>query len=397
MISLFGHGKTTKALAKKLGNCQIFDDNFLTCKEDEYGNLLLPPSHFNTNTSDIQIPSPGFPPEHALIKKAKNLLSEYDYFYKLMPPSVWITGTNGKTTTTQMLGHLLEKHGGVVGGNIGEPLAELNTNATLWLLETSSFTLHYTKIAKPNILVILPIKDDHISWHGSFEKYENAKLSPMNRMSEGSVVILPKKYENYPTMAYKITYEDEYDLANQMGIEPLHVGFKRPFFMDAIMALSVQKIIYDEIDYMLINSFKTDAHKLEEFSDKEGRIWVNDTKGTNVDATVEALKRYKDKEILIILGGDDKGAPLDALFEAMEDLHVKIFAIGSNTQKIVDFAKKINKEVHACQELSKAVALIKQVHTQTSIALLSPAAASLDQFSSYIERGEMFKAFALEL
>jgi len=126
-----------------------------------------------------------------------------------------------------------------------------------------------------------------------------------------------------------------------------------------------------------------------------GRVWVNDTKGTNVDATIEALKRYAKKEILIILGGDDKGAPLDELFLEMKPLHVKIFAIGSNTQKIVDFAQQINKEVHACYELQKAVALIKPMHTKDTIALLSPAAASLDQFSSYIERGEMFKNLAL--
>ncbi|DAB32902.1 MAG TPA: UDP-N-acetylmuramoyl-L-alanine--D-glutamate ligase [Sulfurospirillum sp. UBA11407] len=395
MISLFGYGKTTGALAKKLQNCLIFDDKFLETKEDEFGNKLLPPKLFDPQISHLEIPSPGFPPNHELVKKAKNLISEYDYFYDVMPTSVWITGTNGKTTTTQMLGHLLAQYNGIVGGNIGEPLANLDTNATFWLLETSSFTLHYTKKAKPNILVILPIKDDHISWHGSFESYANAKLSPMDRMSEGSVVILPQKYKDYPTMAMKITYEDEIDLARKMGIEPLHVDFQRPFLMDAIMALSVQKILCQKIDYTLINSFKTDAHKLEEFQDSMGRVWVNDTKGTNVDATIEALKRYAKKEILIILGGDDKGAPLDELFLEMKPLHVKIFAIGSNTQKIVDFAQQINKEVHACYELQKAVALIKPMHTKDTIALLSPAAASLDQFSSYIERGEMFKNLAL--
>jgi UDP-N-acetylmuramoylalanine--D-glutamate ligase len=396
MISLFGYGKTTGALAKKLQNCLIFDDKFLETKEDEFGNKLLPPKLFDPQISHLEIPSPGFPPNHELVKKAKNLISEYDYFYDVMPTSVWITGTNGKTTTTQMLGHLLAQYNGIVGGNIGEPLANLDTNATFWLLETSSFTLHYTKKAKPNILVILPIKDDHISWHGSFEAYANAKLSPMDRMSEGSVVILPQKYKDYPTMAMKITYEDEIDLAKKMGIEPLHVDFQRPFLMDAIMALSVQKILCQKIDYTLINSFKTDAHKLEEFQDSMGRVWVNDTKGTNVDATIEALKRYASKEILIILGGDDKGAPLDELFLEMQPLHVKIFAIGSNTQKIVNFANKIGKEVYACGELKKAIELMKPMHTKDTIALLSPAAASLDQFSSYIERGNMFKNLALQ-
>lgn len=395
MISLFGYGKTTKALAQKLKNCQIFDDHFLTCKEDEYGNKLLPPSLFETSKSDLEIPSPGFPPHHTLVEQAKNLVSEYDYFSDVMPTSVWITGTNGKTTTTQMLGHLLQKHNGVCGGNIGNPLATLDTKASLWILETSSFTLHYTKKARPNIFVILPIKDDHITWHGSFEAYEQAKLSPLTRMCEGSVAILPKKYENYPTMALKITYEDEYDLAQKMGIESLHVNFETPFLMDAIMALSVYKVLFGIIAYEGLNTFHTDAHKLEEFFDAEGRLWVDDTKGTNVDATLEALKRYKNKEILIVLGGDDKGANLHPLFEMMKSLHVKIFAIGANTDKLVQMAQTIDKEIHACYELKNAVPLMKKHHTKTTVALLSPAAASLDQFTSYLERGELFKTLAL--
>jgi UDP-N-acetylmuramoylalanine--D-glutamate ligase len=395
MISLFGHGKTTKALAKKLKNCQIFDDKFKEESFDEDGNILLPPSHFNPQESDLEIPSPGFPPNHNLIINAKNLQSEYDYFCDVMPRSIWITGTNGKTTTTQMIGHLLKDKGALCGGNIGEPLANLDTNAPLWILETSSFTLHYTKKATPDIYLILPIKPDHISWHGSFEAYEEAKLSPLERMSEGSVVILPKKYEHYKTLAYKITYEDENDLAKTMGIEIEKVSFATPFLQDAILALCVQKILFDTIDYECITRFKTDAHKLEEFQDKRGRVWVNDTKGTNVDATIEALKRYKDKDMLLILGGDDKGVPLDALFEAMKPLHVKIFAIGSNTDKIVTLAKKIDKEVVACYELSKAMELIHKEHTNSTLALLSPAAASLDQFESYVHRGEMFKSLAL--
>jgi UDP-N-acetylmuramoylalanine--D-glutamate ligase len=395
MISLFGYGKTTKALAQKLKDCQIFDDHFSTCKEDEFGNKLLPPNLFKSDKSELEIPSPGFPPSHELVKQAKNLISEYDYFNDVMPTSIWITGTNGKTTTTQMLTHLLKNHGGVCGGNIGNPLATLDTKASLWILETSSFTLHYTKKAKPNIFVILPIKDDHASWHGSFKAYEAAKLSPLKRMSEGSVVILPKKYEDYPTSALKITYEDEFDLAQKMNIENLHVSFQTPFLMDAIMALSVYKILFDKIPYKNINSFKTDAHKLEEFFDDQKRLWVDDTKGTNVDATLEALKRYKNKEILIVLGGDDKGADLQPLFQMLSSLHVKIFAIGANTQKLERMAKEINKEVFACYTLAQAVPLIKKHHTQKTVALLSPAAASLDQFSSYLERGELFKSLAL--
>ncbi len=396
-ITLFGYGKTTKAIAKRFGNCLIFDDSFTKKSEDELGNRLLPPKEFFTSKGDIQIPSPGFPPHHQLIKNATNLVSEYDFFKNDIPFSIWISGTNGKTTTTQMIEHLLKNRGAISGGNIGEPLADLDKKKPIWILESSSFTLHYTKQATPDIYLLLPIKPDHISWHGSFEEYENDKLSPLNRMKEGSVAVVPSKYKEYPTKAKLITYDDEFDLAKSLHVDIKKVEFKTPFLQDAILAMSTDKILFDNIDYEKINSFKTDIHKLEEFKDSQGRIWVNDTKGTNVDATIEALKRYKDENILIILGGDDKGVSLDPLFACIKPLHVEIFAIGSNTQKIVKLANKIDKKVTACYELKDAMTLIHKKHTQDTVALLSPAAASLDQFSSYAARGELFKKLALSL
>jgi len=395
-ISLFGHGKTTKAIAKKFKNCLVFDDNFKEEKQDQFGNKLLPPEMFSKDKGDIQIPSPGFPLDHNLIKMAPNLTSEYDFFAKDIPFSIWISGTNGKTTTTQMVEHLLKNQGAISGGNIGEPLANLDKNKPIWVLESSSFTLHYTKKATPDMYLLLPIKPDHLSWHGSFEEYENAKLSPLKRMKEGSIAIVPTKYKNYTTKAKLITYDNEFDLAKSLHVEIEKVQFKPPFLQDAILAMSTEKILFDKIDYEKMNNFKTDVHKLEEFKDSQGRIWVNDTKGTNVDATIEALKRYKDKNILSILGGDDKGVSLDPLFHEMKSLHVKIFAIGSNTDKIVKLAKKIDKNVVACYNLEFAMKLIQKEHTTDTLALLSPAASSLDQFSSYAARGDLFKELALK-
>ena len=395
--TLFGYGTTTKALASVDIPWDIFDDSF-TCKElDEYGNSLIPPSMFDKTQSSLEIPSPGFPPNHHLIKNSQNLISEYDYFFNDMPTSVWITGTNGKTTTTQMLQYLLEFAGSVEGGNIGKPLTLLDKNAPLWILETSSFTLHYTKTAYPNVYVILPIKPDHLSWHGNFEEYEKAKLKPLSMMKDGSVVILPKKYEDIDTKATLITYETSEDLANKFNIDLKALHVKEPFLLDALLALCVQKILFNKIDIEKINTFKIDRHKLEEFFDKYERLWVNDTKGTNIDATIEALKRYKDLSIHIVLGGDDKGVDLTRLFEEIEPLHVNIYAIGSNTNKLVALAKSISKPVHACYELKNAIPLIDKALGKKGVGLLSPAAASLDQYSSYIERGEEFIKLVKEL
>jgi len=395
MITLFGYGKTTKAIAKRFKNCQIFDDHFKEKSFDEFGNMLLPPSLFNPKNSDIQIPSPSFPLNHPLMKKATNIVSEYDFFQKDMPYSIWISGTNGKTTTTQMLDFIFREKGSECGGNIGNPLANLSKSDKMWILETSSYMLYQTKIATPDIYLLLPVKPDHLSWHGSFEEYEKAKLSPLYRMSEGSIAIIPKTYEKIKTSSHVITYTDEYDLAKKLGIEIKRVKFQAPFLLDALLALACEKILLGHVDYEKFNQFKTDAHKLEEFKDKRGRVWVNDSKGTNLDATLEAIKRYKNEDLILILGGDDKGVDLTPLFEALKPLHVRVFAIGSNTDKIADFCHKIDKIVISSIYLENAMKDIQKIHTTKTTVLLSPAAASLDQFSSYIARGNLFKELAL--
>jgi UDP-N-acetylmuramoylalanine--D-glutamate ligase len=396
MISLFGHGVTTKAIAARFpAQCLIYDDKFDEPAVDEHGNALLNPAMYDPDISSADIPSPGFPPHHPLIQKAKHLISEYDFF--AMPPSVWISGTNGKTTTTQMLKHLLASKGAVEGGNIGNPLANLSQSAPLWILETSSFTLHYTERAAPDVYLLLPIRDDHISWHGSFAEYEKAKLKPLAKMREGSVAVVPREYLGTPTRAMLIGYCDSADLARIIGIDPESVAIKEPFLMDAMLALTAQKILFDEADTKLINTFKIDHHKLEEFKDARGRLWVNDTKGTNIDATIEALKRYRDRRILIVLGGDDKGVDLTRLFEAMEGLDVEIFAIGTNAEKLMSLSAKYAKNAHKCDLLPNAVAMMDERMDAKSVGLLSPAAASLDQFKSYIERGELFMSLVRAL
>ena len=406
-ISLFGYGKTTKAIAKyqkKLDKEFIFFEDIGKEYIDKDGFLHKPFEKFNPEFSELEIPSPGIPPHHRIIKKAKNLISEYDFFlhHQLstinhQPFNIWISGTNGKTTTTQMVTHLLKEKGAVSGGNIGSPLGELDKNAKIWVLETSSFTLHYTKYAKPNLYLLLPISEDHTSWHGSFKEYEEAKLKPLKSLKEGEVCIIPEDYENYDTDGYKITYKNTKDLADFFEIDLKKINFEEPFLFDAVMALSVTKIVFNKIDYDLINTFKLDPHKLEEFLDKKGRLWVDDSKATNIDASIAAINRYKDKKIHLILGGDAKGASLEPLFKYIKDLNITVYAIGKEEKNIEDLSKIYGIKYTGCQNLENAVKSIDKNLKNGEVALLSPACASLDQFSSYKERGEKFKEFVLRL
>ncbi|MGB5791530.1 UDP-N-acetylmuramoyl-L-alanine--D-glutamate ligase, partial [Poseidonibacter sp.] len=279
----------------------------------------------------------------------------------------------------------------IYGGNIGVPLSHLDEKAKIWILETSSFTLHYTNKAKPNLYILLPISEDHITWHGSYEEYKNAKLKPLDNMNEDDIAIIPKIFESYKTKAKVITYENSDDLCEKFNINKKEIKFKEPFLLDAILALCTKKILFDEIDYEKINTFKIDEHKVEEFYDSLNRLWINDSKATNVDATMNALVPYKDKNIHIILGGDDKGANLLPLFENIKDLNIIIYAIGSNTNKLITYAKDFNIEINECNYLNNAVEKIAKNMSLNSVGMLSPAAASLDQFSSYAHRGKEFK------
>ena len=396
-VSLFGYGKTTKALTKLYPNAIFYDDKCTKPFKDENGFKVKPSSDFNPDYSDLEIPSPGIPPSNGLIQKAKNLISEYDCFANNSPLSVWISGTNGKTTTTQMMQYLLKDRGSIEGGNIGTPLGELNPNASMWILETSSFTIHYTNIASPNIYVLLPITPDHLSWHGDMQEYINAKLKPLTKMREGEVAIIPEAYKDVKTSAHLITYRDEKDLASHFDIETNRVNFKGAFLMDALLAMAVDKILFDRVDYEKINSFVIDPHRQEELRDSKDRLWVNDTKATNLDATIVALKRYKDSHVHLILGGDDKGVDLNELFIFLKNCDVKIYNIGSNKEKLSNLAKEYKIEFELCKNLADAIAKIDKNLQENEIALLSPAAASLDEFTSYAHRGDLFKNAVKEL
>ncbi len=380
-MRILGKGKTAQAIQDKYPDTIMYDDSDL--------------NSFDHNSEELTIVSPGIPPHNKFVKATKNLISEYDLFASQMPYSIWISGTNGKTTTTQMCQHLLEGYDSICGGNIGTPLAHMDQSKPIWILETSSFTLHYTNIAKPNIYILLPISEDHISWHGSFSEYEQSKLKPLDKLQEGEIAIIPNKYKDYPSNGFKICYENINDLERVFDIDSKKIHFDHPYLIDAVLALAVTKILYDVVDYQKINSFQQDEHKLEKVFDKQNRLWINDSKATNADATIAALENYKDKKIYLVIGGDDKDANLEPMFKFFQTLNIELFAIGANIEKVQVLSNKYDIMLHLNNTIENAVISISQKYSQNSdeIAILSPAAASLDQFNSYAHRGNIYKEF----
>jgi len=399
--TLFGYGITTKAIAKALGGaCTFFDDKVTKPYYDENGNYILPSSLFDCDASSLEVTTPSLPPTHPLILSAKNLMSEYDYIFSTqekLPVNIWISGTNGKTTTTQMLTHLLEHKGALSGGNIGTPLAELDINAPIWVLESSSYTLHHTHRASPNIYLLLPITPDHLDWHGTSQSYIEDKLKPLTTMREGELALIPKGLELPDTNAFVVEYDSIEFLEEYFDIDATKINFRGAFLEDALLALAVTKVLFDEIDYSRINSFVIDAHRQEEFVDTLGRLWVNDSKATNIDATIQAIKGYAKSPIYLILGGNDKGVDLDPLFEIMQEYTITLYTIGTNSNRLLDLAQRYNIDALECKTLQKAINEIDKRLQIGDIALLSPAAASFDQFSSYKERGSLFMELASKL
>lgn len=397
--SLFGYGGTNKAIAK-LGKTlnivwDIYDDSFKQKSKDEWGNNLLPSIEFNENNSSLEIVTPGIPPHNELVKKAKNIQSDYDFFYDAMPKSIWISGTNGKSTTTKMIGALLNAP---TGANIGTPIASMDFSSEFFVLETSSFSLHYTKKAYPMVYVLLPISDDHLSWHGGYDEYKNAKLSPLLRMQNPCIAIIPSEFINEEVVKNAkckiIFYENSFDLASKFEINTQKINFDEPFLLDSVLALAVEKIIKNTLNYDKINSITLAPHTLEEHIIDEV-LWVDDSKGTNEQSTISAYKRYKDKRILGILGGDLKGVDAKKLIKELSTYNARFYLIGTSKDIMESICKELKCDYIRCDNLKHAVELMKN-EPKECVRLLSPACASLDEFANYKQRGELFIKYAKE-
>jgi UDP-N-acetylmuramoylalanine--D-glutamate ligase len=392
-IALLGYGKTNKAILDNTDfDFDIFDDSFTTINKNFY-----PSSSYKGKIYDIAIITPGISPSNFLAKNSKNLISDFDFFKNNFPFSIWISGTNGKTTLTQMIYHLLGNKISQMGSNIGNPIALMDKNKPIWILETSSFTLHYTNEVFPNIYLLLPINDDHLSWHGSFKEYEKSKLKPLLNMNKDDIAIIPKKYSSIQTNAYTICYEDDKDLAIQLGIDIKDITIQQPFTISAILALYVQKILFDKINIDLINTFIIDKHKMQQIKDTNKRLWIDDSKATNISASKEAIKAYKDRKIYIILGGDSKNVSLEPLITFIKDFDICIYAIGSSAKEILKLAKMYNIYCDLSKDIKTAISNIDKNLQKNEVAILSPACASLDQFTSYKERGNIFQEYISKL
>jgi len=330
---------------------------------------------------EVVVKSPGVPGEAPLVVAARGrgipVWSEIELGYRLLPDAkfVGVTGTNGKTTTTELLGTIFRIAGRDVwvAGNVGTPLTSVRS-ADWVVCELSSFQLEDVHELSCDVAVLLNLEPDHVDRHGSFEAYRDAKL----RIFERSRAQVVPRGLGLPGI--------EFSADDELPAEPLIRGVHNRENAAAATAAARAAGIADEHIAAGLLTFPGVPHRLELIGERDGVRYVNDSKATNVPAALRALAAYAGEPVHVILGGSPKG----------EDFAPLAAAIGANVKSvhlIGEEAERLGELIDGYRDgdLEAAVAHAARLAAPGDVVLLSPACASYDQFENFEERGEAFR------
>jgi UDP-N-acetylmuramoylalanine--D-glutamate ligase len=332
---------------------------------------------------DALVKSPGVPGERPLVTIARErgipVWSEVEAAWQLLLPEgvklVGVTGTNGKTTTTELLGAMFRAAGRdvAVAGNVGVPLASVRF-ADWVVCELSSFQLEDVDTLACDVAVLLNLEPDHLDRHGSFEAYRDAKLRIFER---ARVKVVPRGMGLDGI---------EFSAADPLPAEPLLRGEHNRENAAAATAAARAAGVDDDSIATALREFPGVAHRLEVVADTGGIRFVNDSKATNVAAARRALAAYADDPVHLILGGSLKGEDFGPLADAIGANVRSIHLIGEAARPLAAVVPG-----HDDQTLERAVAHAAAEAAPGDVVLLSPACASYDQFDNFEHRGEEFR------
>ena len=347
---------------------------------------------------EVLVKSPGVPGEAALVVAARErgipVWSEIELASRLLPnPIVGVTGTNGKTTTTELLGAML---GARTAGNVGTALSELvgDVPADEWIVcELSSFQLEDVDRFRPRIAVLLNLESDHLDRHGDFEAYRAAKLRIFENQDADDVAVVPRGFGDVPGGARRV----EFAADDPLPAEPLIPGAHNRENAAAATAAAQAAGIDDARIAEALRTFPGVEHRLELVAERGGVRYVNDSKATNTAAARRALTAY-DAPIHLILGGRAKGESWEELAQGIAAANVvTAYLIGEAAEPLsVDLAYA-NVPFLISVTLERAVAEAASAASAGDVILLSPACASYDQFRDYEQRGEEFRRLVQNL
>jgi UDP-N-acetylmuramoylalanine--D-glutamate ligase len=351
---------------------------------------------------DLVVKSPGVPGETSLVRGARArdvpVWSEIELGARLLDnPILGVTGTNGKTTTSELLGVAFRAAGRAVevAGNVGRPLTSLvgSTPPEAWVVcELSSFQLEDVETLEPRVAVLLNLEPDHLDRHGSFETYANVKLRVFERQAADDIAVVPRGFGPVPGDARRVEFAADDDLP----AEPLLPGPHNRENAAAATAAARAAGIDDDAIARALRTFEGVPHRIELVRELRGVRYVNDSKATNVAAALRALASFPDARLHVILGGRGKREAYEPLAAALKK--------GDRAYTIGEAAEEIERSLRAAgipyvhtTTLETAIGAAAAAAATFDVVLLSPACASFDQFRDYEARGDAFRALVGEL
>ncbi|HET9072959.1 MAG TPA: UDP-N-acetylmuramoyl-L-alanine--D-glutamate ligase [Solirubrobacteraceae bacterium] len=340
------------------------------------------------------VKSPGVPQDAILVRAARDrgltVVGELELAWRLLPnPFIAVTGTNGKTTTTEWIGHIHRVAGApvAVAGNVGTALSTLVDRidpTTTIVAECSSFQLEDTLAFAPEAALLLNLSPDHLDRHGDFASYRAAKLRIFAHQRPEDLAVLPAGWE-LDTPARQIPFDAL--SAPEVGLPGLHNRRNAA----AAAAVCLDRGLDPARVAQGIRDFPGVPHRLELVAERDGVRYVNDSKATNVDSTLTALASFT-SGVHLILGGQGKAQDFSALVPAVTARCAAVYLIGEDAPRIAEALAPAGVPVQRAGDLAGAVALAVPQAGEGATILLSPACASFDQFANFEARGEAFRA-----
>ena len=351
------------------------------------------------------VKSPGVPQEAAVIAAARErgltVMGELELGWRMLPNRfVAVTGTNGKTTTVALLGHILGDRA-VVAGNVGTALTSLDVDpGTLVVAEASSFQLEDTIDFAPDIGALINLGSDHLDRHGDLEAYRAAKLRMFVNQAASDVAVIPDGLEA-PGQARRVRFggAPTADLRLRDGalwwegervMAADEIRLRGPHNLQNAMVAAACALTLGVDPAEGLATFAGVPHRLEEIATVAGVLYVNDSKATNVESTLVALRSFP-SGVRLIVGGRGKGQDFALLAAEIARRCSSVHLIGEDAERI-EAAIGDAVETHHDAELELAVEHARELAHPRDVVLLSPACASFDQFRDFEARGEAFRA-----
>jgi UDP-N-acetylmuramoylalanine--D-glutamate ligase len=434
-VLIIGLGKTGQSIVRFLAGKELssaaIEENPIAMKEaqrelsdisEKVRFVVSDPA--SLNGIDLVVPSPGVPPKHPILIAAEQrdiqILSEIELAYRFLKrPMIAITGTNGKTTTTTLIGTILSQcnHKVFIGGNIGQPLIGYvggNQPDDVVVVEVSSFQLQWVDEFHPHVAILLNTTPDHIDYHGTFDSYREIKHRIFSRQTEEDIAVLNADEPWSARLAARIAgqvvcfsavrhalrgisvrgenivYETLADEEEHYPISMIKLPgqHNRENVMAAIVTARAFGCVPDAI-LSAISNFRGIEHRIEFVTEINGIQYYDDSKGTNVGAVIRALETFV-QPVILLMGGRDKEGNFETLVPLVRQRVKSLILFGEARQRIRECLGDI-VTTYMIPTLSAAIDLAASQAEPGNVVLLSPGCASFDEFKDYKDRGRFFQ------